>query len=63
MGERGQLHGVEGVAAVPDVLVDVVHAGALAEKGNVLQSDKCFKGWAEKDRLREFPCKDQGMKI
>ena len=33
MGERGQLHGVEGVAAVPDVLVDVVHAGPLAEEG------------------------------
>ena len=33
MGERGQLHGVEGVAAVPDVLVDVVHAGTLAEEG------------------------------
>ena len=50
MGEGGQLHGVEGVTAVPYVLVNVVHAGTLAEFGArknmkmVIKLSTCVQG-------------------
>ena len=40
MGECGQLHGVEGVAADSDVLVHVVHTSSLAEKRKTFESEK-----------------------